>query len=229
MDTQTYILDKYKLDLKMKAPIEIPNVDRTSLAKLFCELDFKIGVEVGTEEGNYAKVLCESNPSLHLYCVDPFEIYPDYRDYNNKTEKLFNSENKAKNLLKSYNVTFIKKYSMDAINEFEDNSLDFVYIDANHEFPFVVEDIYYWNRKVKPGGIVSGHDYYRTKSKNSRCHVVAAIHGYTSAYFIHPWFVLGSKAMNPGELRDHSRSWMFVKEWVHESLSGKLSQVKSYL
>jgi hypothetical protein len=42
---------------------------------------------------------------------------------------------------------------------FEDNSLDFVYIDANHTYEGVKEDIKYWYPKVKPGGLLLGHDY----------------------------------------------------------------------
>ena len=48
---------------------------------------------------------------------------------------------------------------MDAVKDFADRSLDFVYIDANHEPQFVEEDIREWSKKVKVGGIVSGHDY----------------------------------------------------------------------
>ena len=42
---------------------------------------------------------------------------------------------------------------------FEDESLDFIYIDANHAYDFVVEDINLWFPKLKKGGIFSGHDY----------------------------------------------------------------------
>jgi hypothetical protein len=44
--------------------------------------------------------------------------------------------------------------------DFDDESLDFVYIDANHRPDFVREDIREWTKKVKKGGIVSGHDYH---------------------------------------------------------------------
>ena len=43
---------------------------------------------------------------------------------------------------------------------FEDNFFDFVYIDANHEFPFIFEDINNWYPKVKGGGLLGGHDFY---------------------------------------------------------------------
>jgi predicted O-methyltransferase YrrM len=46
-----------------------------------------------------------------------------------------------------------------AADDFLDNSLDFVYIDAGHRFDDVVQDIIKWTKKVRKGGIISGHDY----------------------------------------------------------------------
>ena len=39
------------------------------------------------------------------------------------------------------------------------NDLAAVYIDADHEYPSVVEDISIWLPKVRKGGILAGHDY----------------------------------------------------------------------
>jgi hypothetical protein len=44
---------------------------------------------------------------------------------------------------------------------FHDSSLDFIYIDANHSYDFVKEDLELWYPKVKPGGWVMGHDYLK--------------------------------------------------------------------
>jgi hypothetical protein len=46
-----------------------------------------------------------------------------------------------------------------AADMFNDNSLDFVYIDANHAYDYVVQDIELWYPKVKKGGFICGHDY----------------------------------------------------------------------
>jgi hypothetical protein len=197
-------------------PTEIPNVGRVegypSLAGLFRELGFKTGAEIGTERGIYARELCEQNPGVHLYCVDMWKVYPFYRDYSNNQGKLDRYHEEWTQRMKPYNATAINKSSMEAVKDFADGSLDFVYIDANHELPFVVQDIFYWSRKVRAGGIISGHDYYETKSVKSRCHVVPAVTAYTRAFWIRPWFVLGTKAINPGEVRERSRSWMWVKD-----------------
>jgi hypothetical protein len=53
----------------------------------------------------------------------------------------------------------IRANSQKASEIFQDESLDFVYIDANHAYDFVVDDINYWYSKVKKGGYLWGHDY----------------------------------------------------------------------
>jgi len=211
MDTLKYILKKYNL-VPHHMPTEIPNMGRDNLPALMNELGFKVGAEVGVYSGIYSQILCKGIPNLKLYCIDSWKLYyPDYRDYSEQ-EKLDGGYAKAVERLKGFDVEIIKAFSMDAVKKFDDNSLDFVYIDANHEYPFVIQDIIHWTKKVRVGGIVAGHDYYESKTKNSRCHVLPAIQGYTRAYKIYPWFVIGTKAMPPGVIRDNSRSWMFVKE-----------------
>lgn len=209
MKTLQYIADKYNLHLDQKSPIEIPNTNRKVLAELFAELGFKVGVEVGVERGLYTEVLCKANPDAKIYAVDPWEAYTGYRDYVSQ-EKVSTFYLDAQERLAKYNCEIIKKYSMDAVRDFENGSLDFVYIDGNHQFEFVAQDIGFWTRKVRKGGIVAGHDFIRRKAPTAT-HVVEALQGYTYAYDIQPWFLLGRQAKVEGELRDDSRSWFFVR------------------
>ncbi len=53
-----------------------------------------------------------------------------------------------------------KGYSLNVVETFEDNSIDFVFIDGLHDFDNVYLDIKNWYEKVKSGGIVSGHDVH---------------------------------------------------------------------
>ena len=219
MNTLDYIINKYNIKEKdkMTFPIEIPNIGRNDLAKLFAELGFTVGAEIGTEQGEYAKVLCKANRKMKLYCVDPWIVYDDYTDY--RKEIMVRNYQRTKEILPSFNCVIIEKYSMDAVKDFADNSLDFVYIDANHNFQNVTNDIHEWLKKIKVGGIISGHDYFTKKCPivngrrtNRSHHVKEVIDGYTRAYDIRPWFVLGRKDPNPGEIRDRWRSWFWVKE-----------------
>ena len=86
-----------------------------------------------------------------------------------------------------------------------------VYIDGNHTLPYVINDLIEWSKKVRVGGIVSGHDYRKSKRIITQNHVVYAVHCYTESYRINPWFLLGRKAQMEGEVRDDNRSWMWVK------------------
>lgn len=213
MNTLDYIIKKYKIDLSDKLPIDIPNVGKDDLADLLHELDFKTGVEVGVAQGKYAKKLCEANPQMKVYGVDIWRAYDGYTDYYQ--EKLDICYEKARELLAPFpNHQIIKDFSMNAVKQFADNSLDFVYIDANHDDPYVTEDIVEWSKKVRSGGIVSGHDYFRRKSRKtmaSRYSVIRATQNYTKENNIKPWFLLGLLDKIPGLVRDHIRSWFWVK------------------
>ena len=159
-------------------------VQRAAFARLFCELDLSEGAEIGVKKGEFSKILCEHNPNLKLYCVDSWGI--DDKRYDNRHNRYFET---AKKMLAPFNTTMIPKRSMDALADFEDESLDFVYIDANHSFDFCCPDIIFWANKVRPGGIVSGHDYYH----HNRGGVVKAVDAYTHCHKIDPWYVTVEK------------------------------------
>jgi predicted O-methyltransferase YrrM len=56
-------------------------------------------------------------------------------------------------------VKLIKGYSLEEVKNYKDNSIDFCFIDASHEYADVKLDIEAWLPKVKSGGILAGHDY----------------------------------------------------------------------
>ncbi len=202
-----YLAKKYGLNLEQKPPIFIENPNKRygrwyALPEIFAVLGFKVGAEIGVEQGVYSARLCEKIPGLILYTVDPWKAYKDYREHVTQS-KLDGFYESTKEKLAPYNCQIIRKFSMDAVEGFEDRSLDFVYIDGNHNFKNVANDIVEWEKKVKVGGIVSGHDFKRQKHKSKYiCHVKDVVHAYTYAHGIRPWFVLKG---------DKSPSWFWVK------------------
>ena len=74
-------------------------------------------------------------------------------------EDMLTAKKQARELLKNYNVKWLYMKSMEAVEKIKDESLDFVYIDADHSYEFVKDDIEYWTKKVKKGGLVGGDDY----------------------------------------------------------------------
>lgn len=210
MDTLNCILKKYNLKTGKNPLIEIPNVGRDDLAKLFHELNFKLGAEVGVAAGEYSRVICENNPQLTKMCgVDPWKYYKEYKDY--VREKTFTNLKIGAfgRLAKFTFYEFIEEFSMDALKRFEDNSLDFVYIDANHLDPYVTNDIFSWANKVRSGGIISGHDWQSPRKQNYK--VKEAVTRYVVDHKINPFFVFGSKERRSGFIRDNSRSWVIIK------------------
>lgn len=194
-----------------RSPREIPNVGRDDLATLLGQLGFTRGVEVGTERGEYAEILCQANPQLYLDCVDPYRAYRDYREHTSQP-KLDALCYEATHRLRNYNVTFVRDFSVDATHRYDDESLDFVYWDGNHSLPYVIQDLVTWTPKIRKGGIAAGHDFIRRNNRlRYQCHVVEAVHAYTQSYMIDPWYVLGTKAEIPGQKRDTIRSFMWVK------------------
>ena len=121
-----------------------------------------LGVEIGTQNGFNAKVMLLVLPMQKLYCIDPYEDYTEdmggYRKKNIVGNNVFYD---ATRYLKSFGsrVLFYRNYSDAVYDKFDDDSLDFVYIDGNHSYDYVMKDITLYLPKVKPGGILGGHDY----------------------------------------------------------------------
>ena len=167
-------------------PIRIRGFTRERLAMLFGELGFKRGAEVGVAEGIFSKVLCLHIPNIELFAVDLWDKYYHTDGHPIKNIDMQESSLRlAHEKLDPYNVTFIRKPSVEAAKDIPDLSLDFVYIDADHSFDFVMQDLIVWSRKVRPGGIVSGHDYYRFRGAG----VVNAVDAYTTAHMIPEFFL----------------------------------------
>lgn len=194
--TLEYFLNKFRVDANQPSPITV-HYSRFKAISMIKELGFTCGAEIGTEHGFYAGKLCQANPQLKLYCVDPYVVIPYYEGYKDQEQVNVHYE-AAKKRLAPYDCDILKMTSMEAVKRFYPNELDFVFIDGDHYFEYVVNDIIYWTKIVRPGGIVFGHDY------SDQFHVKQAIHAYTDAYKIKPWFILNTKGLID--------SWLFIKE-----------------
>lgn len=197
--------------IKLKGrPAEIPDCMRDSLPEFFKELGFKVGAEVGVYKGEYSEVIAKSG--LKLYSIDPWKDYEDYT-YGQGKQLWLDSlcDETHKRLDKYLNVTIIRKTSMEALRDFEDESLDFVYIDANHRFKYVAEDIMGWGTKVKKGGVIAGHDYayFINRFPGAGFQVREIVDAFATSFDLNFW-LLGKYRDKP---RDRYRSWMFLKTW----------------
>lgn len=118
------------------------------------------GAEIGVNKGLHAFNILNNFKNLKkLYLIDPYAEYID-GDGMKKSFKL--AEREAKRRLSCFDgnkYSFIKETSADASTYFEDNTLDFVYIDGNHAYEYVIKDIKVWRPKVKEGGVIGGDDF----------------------------------------------------------------------
>lgn len=118
------------------------------------------GVEIGVFQGYFSKVIL-SKWGGTLYMVDVWrglgDEYEDMSNHNNHSDAYLNTMKNVEGY--EDRSVMIRATSKIASEIFEDESLDFVYIDANHAYDFVVEDIKLWFPKLKKGGVFAGHDY----------------------------------------------------------------------
>lgn len=160
---------------------DVGGYGREVLPELYNELGYKVGAEIGVMNGDFSLLICEKVPGVKMFCIDPWTPY-GRRVTQGLQDRRFR---RAQNKLNEFGVTFIKKTSMDALADIPDGSLDFIYIDAIHEFDFVMMDLICWAKKVRPGGMISGHDYVNLHG----CGVIPAVNAYTRGNDIHTWYV----------------------------------------
>lgn len=128
------------------------------------ENGYTIGAEVGCERGNTTMMLMKEFPELIIYAVDLWEWQPrHFTTYSKGVYKDWNFEEIKETFdiqTDQYKdrIIELRGLSWEMANEVEDNSLDFVFIDADHGYRSVKKDIIAWTPKLKPNGMLSGHD-----------------------------------------------------------------------
>jgi len=134
---------------------------RTGLMRLCLTVRASLGpslvmYEVGSFAGEGAEIFSEHFAEVH--CVDLWETYPLTGDASKfsweEIEESFDTRAHA-----SMNVFKHKGDSVEVAQLVPEESLDFVYIDADHTYESVLRDLGAWVGKVKPNAFIGGHDY----------------------------------------------------------------------
>jgi hypothetical protein len=143
--------------------VSIPFISTAGLKALLRDKNDLIGAEIGVHTGQSAEFMLRNLNLKKLYCVDPwlpysgensgavFQTVPDAE----------RSYSQAMNAIKPFTekVEVLRMTSKEATDHVPNESLDFVFIDANHAYESVIEDLDLWYPKVKPLGLFSGHDW----------------------------------------------------------------------
>lgn len=201
METLAYIMDKFKPE--GDPPYKL-NIGRfKDMPRLFNELGFSKGAEIGVYRAHYSRWLFRYIKDLHLIGVDLWEAYPGFKDF--KKNDLKEAKVEAREFFAKKNGYLIQDWSDIAVKEIADGSLDFVFIDGNHAFEYVVRDIALWSEKVRKGGIVFGHDYddYTNSRHWKEMGVIPAVDGWVKARKISPLFIT---------TKNKNKCWFYVKD-----------------
>lgn len=192
------VLDAFRSTYRLTdgaSPRTTSAAGRRELLDLLATMGVKTGAEVGVWTGLFSKQMCEAITGLQLTCIDPWQAYDAYRERKNDQAKLDAAYQDARARLAPYGCRIWRKTSAEAAAAMPDRSLDFVYVDANHLKPFVLEDLALWMPKVKVGGILAGHDYIPWPAKRAKSpwiEVQAAVDEFASARGIGPVYVLAA-------------------------------------
>lgn len=151
-------------------------------------------MEIGVDTGNFSEVIFrEFNPS-RLVLIDPFtegvdpitknDRYPNKEGgfYTQRTvysnEAGLNSvKSKLSGAIESGIVEIERGFSTEVLHKFEDDEFDFIYVDACHIYEAVLWDLENYINKLKPGGMMAGHDYGATEYG-----VTEAVHDFCKKY-----------------------------------------------
>jgi hypothetical protein len=192
----TPVLERFRTEKGLTGEV-FPQVTKTGnrqdLAGLFAALGYQKGAEIGVWAGAFSEVLCKAIPGVQLTCVDPWQAYKTYRERKNNQRRLDIAYSETIARLQPFRATVWRMMSLEAAAQIPDGSLDFVYIDANHQEPFISQDLAAWAPKVRSGGIVAGHDYHFKPKHPFLQQVKPAVDAFTRAHRIAPWYVLAAE------------------------------------
>jgi predicted O-methyltransferase YrrM len=126
-------------------------LDRAVSGEHFVE----IGVYHGRSAAFMAVEIANRGIDIKFDAIDHFKGSAEHGDLS---ATLYDACMKNLEPVKDY-VNVVKMDSPTAVKNYKDNSLDFVFVDASHDYDSVIADLKAWYKKVKPGGIFAGDDY----------------------------------------------------------------------
>ena len=136
--------------------------------------------EIGVWNGGFSGVILEVTQPVELVLIDPWDLLSGQGEEEWTHKKHKNNEfmrgmfdNVSENYAHLPNISIRKGFSADVLASYPDDYFDWLYIDGNHLYEFVRQDIEVSFKKVRPGGIIAGDDYFW--KKDGRAHVKEAV------------------------------------------------------
>lgn len=118
------------------------------VAERFAQQEIIKGAEIGVYQGVNANDMLKNIPKLWLFLVDDFSVQGGSREAIYKNIEPFCDR-----------AFFLEMTSAKASGLWFDRIFDFVYIDGDHRYESFKQDLEVWSKKIKPGGVLCGHDW----------------------------------------------------------------------
>lgn len=144
--------------------------NRKELPDLLVEKNLNgIGIEIGVKTGKFSDIILKRSKLKTLISLD---------SWNNALDM----QEAFKRLGRRSRSVCIRANSNAGVNIFQDNFFDFIYIDANHVFKHIDQDLRNWWPKLKPGGLISGHDYQEHVYNGNKFGVIEAVDAFVKEH-----------------------------------------------
>ncbi len=135
-----------------------------------------ICAEIGVWKGAFSRNILKVTQPRKLFLIDPWICDPAFMipgdffdgDTASNQEEMDRIHDTVCQGFAGETVEVVRKSSENAANDFPDCSFDWVYIDGNHYYDYVRQDLELWFPKVKPGGYLTGDDYLWRDKDSSR-------------------------------------------------------------
>ena len=173
--------------------------------EFFQHKEFDLVVEIGTRDAVSTLSLNEHAAIKRLVTIDPYLQYEDYKHDGGWETATDETYEKTKEVLSKYsNIEIIRAKSSEAVDDFEDESIDFLFVDGNHSYNYVLEDLELYYPKVKQGGVITGDDYYMNADNyEGEKMVQEAVNDFAEKYSL--------ELQKRGSHRGYPKNWIFIK------------------
>jgi hypothetical protein len=123
-----------------------------------------IAAEIGVWEGRFSEKIIEIAKPRELHLIDPWRYMPEFNNTGfgrkknrDRMDEMFHEV--AARFAPNPAVKLHRTTSQEALAQFPDGYFDWVYVDGNHNEPFIGQDLAVCRRKVRAGGLIAGDDY----------------------------------------------------------------------
>ena len=151
MNEPQFIGQKHRLAYQWEKVLDIASIQERPIKYL--EIGANYGANLIAVSRTFAL-----HPKSEIHCIDPWEDSETYTEYKNEQKYIYESFLQNMKTFKCP-VNVHRGYSKDCLLEFEEKDFDIIFVDGNHEAPFVLEDAILSFRKLKLNGILIFDDY----------------------------------------------------------------------